>query len=454
MTAIFPDSGVPPYEARNSILDPWTVNCSELWYSTARCEPRFDPAAANAMLSEMLNAVTCAGIPYDCSRLNNLCIAIQTMIRSGDSNCLYLQGGGFDYWGNLNPPLTSYPANCCMLLKVIPNIRNQGAVRISINGLGYIPVLRNDGTNLMAGDFLGGVPFLLVYCNGALWYPGLVSSQVPIVKLGGIDVWIRTDGNDTTGDGTENTAAKAYRTIMGAWYAVGSRYAATPLFSINMRLGIPGDYEGGSISNFGGGVSLTGDTNNAQAYRVMARQDPEHVYCIHMGNIGSYNLIGVHCVMNIGTQNAHMNNCFRAHNSNVNFYGNNYFSITVDVNCSCFLHMADKTSFGAGNEAHLYFNANNNRVSIGIMNYLGVFTYGTSGPWPPSHWHWANCRILNAGILAQDGCVIGPGNQIWWVAGCTGPKYSVNTNSILRMNGQPIPGDAPGYVGGQGQFWP
>src|SRR6188768_295121 len=110
MTAMFPGSGVPAEDAKNSLPNPFILgNCDPLWYSTSRCQPRFDPAAANSMLSEMLNAINCAGIPYDCSKLDNLCTAILTMIRDGDANCLPLSGGQLDYTGNLYPPLTAYP---------------------------------------------------------------------------------------------------------------------------------------------------------------------------------------------------------------------------------------------------------------------------------------------------------------------------------------------------------
>src|SRR5687768_13825655 len=76
MSGVFPDSGVPPSDANNSLPDPNTINCpSELWHSTSRCTPRFDPSSANAIISEVINLVQCAGLPYDCSKLDNLCTA-------------------------------------------------------------------------------------------------------------------------------------------------------------------------------------------------------------------------------------------------------------------------------------------------------------------------------------------------------------------------------------------
>lgn len=85
MSGIFPDSGVPANQALNTV-DVDTTNCGgaggELFHSTNRCTPRFDPAAANAMMSELLNAVTkkCDGTDstqvYNCNRLDNLLTAI------------------------------------------------------------------------------------------------------------------------------------------------------------------------------------------------------------------------------------------------------------------------------------------------------------------------------------------------------------------------------------------
>jgi hypothetical protein len=87
MSGIFPNSGVPASDALNTVnVD--TVNCGpngELFHSTSRCQPRFDPAAANAVMSEILNLVAgntgdpCvpnSGLSYDCSRLDNMLRAV------------------------------------------------------------------------------------------------------------------------------------------------------------------------------------------------------------------------------------------------------------------------------------------------------------------------------------------------------------------------------------------
>lgn len=78
MSGIYPNSGVPASQAANTV-DVNTANCTtgELFHSTARCNPRFDPAAANALISELLNVVSAAGLAYDCSRLDNLKLALE-----------------------------------------------------------------------------------------------------------------------------------------------------------------------------------------------------------------------------------------------------------------------------------------------------------------------------------------------------------------------------------------
>jgi hypothetical protein len=452
MTAVFPDSGVPPYEARNSILNPWTVNCSNLWYSTARCEPRFDPAAANAMLSELINAVNCAGIPYDCNKLNNLCDAILKMIQNGGSNCLYLDGGTTDYWGNLNPALLGYPANCCMLLKVIPNIRNTGPVRISINGLGYVAVLRNDGNQLESGDILGGVPFLAVYCNGVFYMAGLSSSQVPIIVKGGIDIWIRWDGSDVTGDGSANHPAKAFRTIWGAWNAVGSRYAATPLFSINMRLGIPGDYEAGGVSNFGGQVTLTGDPYNFQAYRILSRQDPEHVYALICSNALLW-ISGINMVMRHSSMNANSNNCLRVGNGSLHFGGPCQMTMEASAPHSRFMLIEAGSWFGTGNSVDVYFEGNGLTNTYGVTMNLASASYGASPGFPAGHWHWANINFAGCAYAIGDQAVLRNGNVQQHIHNTTGVQYDVSSNGVFDRVGQPVAGSLPGRVSSQGQVF-
>ena len=81
MTGMFPSSGVPWSQAENA-ANITTENCPDgaLFNNTARCQPRFDPASQNAIISEIGNAVNNAGLSYDCTRLDNLAAAIRNMV--------------------------------------------------------------------------------------------------------------------------------------------------------------------------------------------------------------------------------------------------------------------------------------------------------------------------------------------------------------------------------------
>lgn len=79
MAGIFPNGGVPAGQAQNTVTTPVAEGCETRFHSTSRCTPRFDPAAANAMMSEILNTINCAENEYDCNRLDNLCLAVRKL---------------------------------------------------------------------------------------------------------------------------------------------------------------------------------------------------------------------------------------------------------------------------------------------------------------------------------------------------------------------------------------
>lgn len=99
MAGIFPNSGVIASSATNAQLVPsgnLSAGCTALYASTSRCAPRFDPAAFNAIVSELVNVTICAGLAYNCNRLDNLCTAIKQLISDGLYRC---QTGNFDAAG-------------------------------------------------------------------------------------------------------------------------------------------------------------------------------------------------------------------------------------------------------------------------------------------------------------------------------------------------------------------
>lgn len=69
MAGLFPSAGVTPDKATNS-SNPTVTNDCELLFHKSRCRPRFDPAAANAIISELTNAINVIK-DYDCTKLTN-----------------------------------------------------------------------------------------------------------------------------------------------------------------------------------------------------------------------------------------------------------------------------------------------------------------------------------------------------------------------------------------------
>src|SRR6187401_21250 len=105
---MFPDSGVPAADAKNSIDVNTPAGCNKLWYSTSRCQPRFDPAAANAMLAEDMNLIMKGELQYDCNRLDHIERATRYLVQRGLPRAAYLTNGPNNYITNMDPPLTRY----------------------------------------------------------------------------------------------------------------------------------------------------------------------------------------------------------------------------------------------------------------------------------------------------------------------------------------------------------
>jgi hypothetical protein len=79
MAGIFPQAGTQAENAQNAQVGVKTVaNCDPLFYRT-NCAVRFDPVSTNALISEIANAVNAADKDYDCSRLDNLALAIKEL---------------------------------------------------------------------------------------------------------------------------------------------------------------------------------------------------------------------------------------------------------------------------------------------------------------------------------------------------------------------------------------
>jgi len=434
--AMFPDSGVPPGEAKNSLPDVDTAGCNELWYSTSRCQPRFDPAAANAMLAEQMNLIMKGEVQYQCVNLDNVERAVRYIIQRGLPVGSYASGGPFDYIMAMNPTLTRY--NDYLTLVIIPAVNNQGVSRINIDNKGWVPILRNDGQNLQFLDMRAGKPLIISYWQGAFYVVGLVASQVPMVAYGTVDAWVRTDGNDSTGDGTENTAAKAFRTINGAFAAIGSRYAQTPSFAIHFRLGIPGTYETARLAYSAITMIITGDINNPAAYRLAGtRYLNGKSYACYITDCAKVMVQGV---------------TFQIDQGGFNWGLGNENSL-VQVRHSIFQQMATGPELGAIEASgRIYMGGRLTFNGIGQAAALIACSNATvvdEGAMTPHQWTVNNVNFA-ATIIAQFLTVVqwSPSNNV----NVTGSQYSCGGNSVVYAAGATIPGNLPGTISSGGQF--
>lgn len=445
---MFPDSGVPPSDAKNSLPDVNTAQpADELWYSTSRCQPRFDPAAANAMLAENMNLIMKGELQYDSVTLTHLERAVRYIDQRGLTTGTVLQGGPFDYLAFMDPPLTRY--NDFLTLVVVPWANNQGGVRINVDNHGYVPLLRNDGQQLQFGDLRTGVPTIISYWAGNWYHVGLCSSQVPIVAIGAVDIWIRTDGNDTTGDGGANDPARAFRTIAGAWRRVGSRYAATPLFTMNFRLGIPGTYEGAVMGPFGGNVTLNGDPANRTQYRLQSFHFGNNIY----GNLWSSN---VNLSVNGITFVRDTPQGGGSHNTVLIDKGSCFF-----IDCEWDSTQANTGSTficlrtaGTGGTARGDYTFNGRGLAIGsLVRSEGGFWYGCVDG-NGAIFRVNDCAFSTGGYHADNLGVINSNSLTEAPTNVAGPKWQVTNNSILNLNGDAGFGSTVGITASGGQVNP
>lgn len=89
MAGIFPEGGTNPGNTLGAANDIDAIAlCAVLFYRMG-CNPRFDPISTNAVISEIASAINDLGVEYDCSRLDNLSIAIRAAIEKASQTKTY-----------------------------------------------------------------------------------------------------------------------------------------------------------------------------------------------------------------------------------------------------------------------------------------------------------------------------------------------------------------------------
>jgi hypothetical protein len=467
MTGIFPrdfDGGLPanpntPNDPAQAFLHRHRlpIDTPALYYGNG-CDVRLRPHVVNSLISEIASIADRAGVGYRASSLQNLERSVRYLIQRGlpHAGMLVQQNPWhFDFSVNPAPPCYTDFMTVTFVPRMPPDTDwNQGFVRINMNGLGYVPLYRWDGNECRAGDILPLKPFMAAYFNGA-WY--IIGRIPPEFRPGGIDLWVRTDGNDATGDGTRNTPDKAFRTIMGAFRSVGERFMATPLFVAHIKLGIPGTYEAAYLGPFGGGLTITGGGADGGGWGTGSRFDYNINSAYYAGEarwialglfgINSVGLYGLTMMLNApggaastllvgGRTNASLENCaFNAYTSNPGGW-------FIDIRDSSLGHSEPPGS------VH-YFLGNGVSLAGAVTIARGVYIACAN----PGHTMVSTNFFMYDAYLRMNqlaACTFGGYAQHAW-GNVSGRQFSVSTNSVLYHNSEglsgPIPGTEPGTYG-------
>jgi hypothetical protein len=358
-------------------------------------------------------------------------------------------GGPNTYAVTIDPIVTAVYNHLSIV--IVPAVNNQGAAMLNVNNLGPLPLARNDGQPLQGQDLRAGIPAIVSYWNGVWVLVGLASSQVPIVATGSVDIWIRTDGNDATGDGSANTAGKAFATLLGAWNKVGARYAATPLFTMRFRFGMPGTYAGAILGPFGGQVELVGDSANRGSYRLSSIDCGNNMWANIWATNISINLVGLTFQRDVAEPLGAA--CLMVDQSTVSLE-NCDFDSTVPNKGGTFMLLRAGATVGC---AAGTFNFNGRSLTLESVMYVA----GGS---------WQGCQELGGAVFRFNDIVMPVGGiymvntlgVIQWIGSIstviatnvTGVAYWCTTNSILSYGGTPQMGTLVGQTTTGGQVIP
>lgn len=367
--------------------------------------------------------------------------------------------GGPQNFGVTTDPAVAAYFNDLSLVVSSDSAYNTGPMQINVNNLGWVPVLRSDGAQLAANDFMQGRPTLMIYRNGNFFLGALapsqvVTSQIPVTGV--IDYWVRTDGNDAN-DGGDNTPARAFQTIAGCWGAVAGRYGSSPTLRVNIRLGIPGDYLGAQVGPFGGILGVVGDANNKTAYRILSyKYATEGIQCLNYYGCNQSHTEGVTLVLR--TPDVVESAVCLEVGTGLHHIQDMGFAFEVQSgsrNVSTFIRVVNGAYIGCG--PNIDCNGNGFASNTGIEIWHGAFV-GQSPGAPPSNWTWRNCNFSigpqAAGHKATLNSYVILGGMTYSNSNCFGPTYMVTTNAIFQAVGVSLPGSQGGVQGSGGQFYP
>jgi hypothetical protein len=453
MSGIFPntdDGGLPPNAADLSnpkaAYPPVTppLNTSALYYGNG-CDVRLRPEVINSLISEIEATVDQANVSYDVTRRENMELAIRYLIQRGIQTGGIAYGGPADYTMTLDPPVTHY--NNHITFVVVPLVENNGPVRININGRGLVPVLRNDFTNLMAGDWVAGVPTLISYWNGAFYNPGgLYKSQLPKGPLETqVDLWVNNafGSDDPSHSGLTNTPADALLTFQRA-INIAFNYQPGPFpVVIHIMNGTGAAYKGGYTPQYSGpSLIIVGESANTLL------DDPYYCFSISGPNNGHISNISIQSTAGV------------AANGGCITVGNGASLITDNIHYRGGLAPAIQSYGGSLTAYRATFYAST--YACYYVNFGGNIGFNGDSLIPGANTQTVAAAIYvaltTANVTANGSIGVAGGNTPWVNPGfVTGTKYIVSSNGTINDQvGDEInswfPGSGPGQKSFGGEY--
>lgn len=224
--------------------------------------------AIEATQREIVAAILAAGLSPTNDDLTQLAQAIPRLARAvAPAKSLWHEG---DATGSpnaisvtLDPPFTEYPSFLAAVVRM--PFSNAAGATIAFNGLGALPLLRNDGSAIRRGDAPAGSDALIGVHGGVAKLMGFGRAETQQI-VEAVTLYVRPDGNDSN-SGLGNTPDGAVRTPAAA-FGLATRYSV-PGGEVTVQLGYPSTYEPpNAVPLSGAAICLRGDPLNQDAYAV------------------------------------------------------------------------------------------------------------------------------------------------------------------------------------------
>ena len=248
----------------------------------------------------------------------------------------------------------------------------------------------------------------------------IITTSIPQQAVPSATLWVRTDGNDATGDGSANIAAKAFATVQGALNYASTHFAFVAALTI--RLGVVGTYDVATsaiVPSTVGSLVIQCDAANQSGYVIRGPATSDNGVINAIGI--SVKVIGL-TVVNTGT------------NSHALHASINGSIITQNVTTSF-------TNPGGTTGSH-YANSQNGSVAIGTGciiasgAYRAFFGYGGSIALNDNLTVSGNPTFTSAFIDVEVGGVFSRTEGIPTISGsAVGKRYSAVMNGIIDTRG-------------------